>query len=81
MKKMLMFAAAAAVALTLCSCKSTFTSDGATLVPQVDADHPGYAAVLEHKNVRVAGQAQINVLFGLFAWGADGFADRSKLSS
>lgn len=80
MKKLSFVAFAAVLALTLCSCRSVFTSDGASMVPQVKACHPGYAAVLEHKTVRVSGTAQVNVLFGLFAWGADGFADNSKLS-
>lgn len=80
MKKLAFVAVAAILALTLCSCRNVFTSDGATMVPQVEACHPGYAAVLEHKAARVAGTAQVNVLFGLFAWGADGFADNSKLS-
>ena len=80
MKKLCFIAVAALLAFSLCSCKSVFSSDGATLVPQPEACHPGYAAVLQHKEVRVAGKAQINVLFGLFAWGADGFADNSKLS-
>lgn len=80
MKKLSLVAVFAVLALTLCSCKSVFTSDGASLIPQPESDHPGYAAILNHKNAAVSGTAQINVLFNFFAWGADGYADFSKLS-
>ena len=76
-----MFIAVVAAAFVFAGCTSVNTSSGATAVPQPDADHPGYAAEFTHKNERVQGNAQVNVLFGLFAWGADGFADYSKLST
>lgn len=81
MKKTIILAAAVVMAFVVTGCKSIHTSDGASIVPQVSADHPGYTATFSHKNVRVEGAAQINVLFGLFAWGVDGFADNSDLST
>ena len=75
------FLAIAAAAFVFSGCTSVNTSDGATAIPQPCADHPGYAATFKHQNVRVNGSAQVNVLFGIFAWGADGFADNSKLST
>ena len=81
MKKEFLLACAAVAAVVLTGCKSITTSDGASGVPQPESNHPGYAAKIVHKDVRVEGNAQINVLFGLFAWGAEGFADNSKLST
>ena len=81
MKKELMLACAALAAAVLTGCTSVVTSDGASGVPQPESDHPGYAAKIEHKDVRIEGESQINVLFGLFAWGTEGFADNSKLST
>ena len=70
-----------ALAAFLTGCVSVNSSDGATAIPQPSSCHPGYAAKFTHKNVRVEGKASVNVLFGLFAWGADGFADNSQLST
>ena len=78
-KTMLILAAAALFALT--GCVSVTTSEGATAVPQPDSCHPGYAAKFSLKDTRVQGSAQVNVLFGIFAWGANGFAENSKLSA
>lgn len=72
--------AAAATALFLSGCVSVNTSDGATQNPQISASHPGYEAVYTHKNTRVRGSAQINVLFNFITWGASEFADNSRLS-
>ena len=80
MKKFTLLAVAVFTALIFVGCKSVSTSDGATVVPQVEADHPGYAAKFDVKETRVTGEAQVNVLFGIFAWGTDGFAENSKLS-
>ena len=79
--KSLFFASIVASMFVLSGCVSVNTSDGATGVPQPNSCHPGYAAKFAHKNVRVEGSAQVNVLFGIFAWGTDGFADNSKLST
>ncbi len=79
--KKLSLLAVAALAFIFAGCTSIHTSDGATAVTQIEADHPGYAATFNHKDVRVEGCAQVNVLFGLFAWGTDGFADNSDLST
>ena len=81
MKKMIIAAVAAVLAVSFTGCKSVFTSDGATGIPQVGTAHPGYEATFSHKDVRVKGEAQVNVLFGLFAWGVDGFAENSDLST
>lgn len=80
MKKVFSLLIAGTVLLLLCSCQYVYTSDGASLVPQVEATHPGYEAVFTHQPKRVEGNAEINVLFGLFAWGEEGLADYSHLS-
>ena len=80
MKKVLLSAAVAAM-FVLTGCVSVNTSDGATSIPQPSSCHPGYAAKFAHKNTRVEGAATVNVLFGIFAWGTEGFADNSKLST
>lgn len=80
MKKTIVLMAVVAAALFFTGCVSVNTSDGANQIPQVAANHPGYTAKFAHKNTRVNGFAQINVLFNFFAWGADGFADNSQLS-
>lgn len=81
MKKALFFGSLCAIALCITGCTSINTSDGASPIPQINSDHPGYTATFQHKDVRVEGEAQINVLFGIFAWGGDGFADNCKLSA
>jgi len=80
MKKMFL-ACVSFAAIALTACTSIVTSDGANGVPQPASDHPGYDAVFSLKNDRVEGESQINVLFGLFSWGADGYADNSQLST
>ena len=80
MKKFTLIAVAAFAALIFVGCKSVSTSDGASVVPQVESDHPGYAAKFDIKETLVSGSAQVNVLFGIFAWGNNGFAENSKLS-
>ena len=81
MKKISILAFAAFAALIFTGCTSVVTSDGATAVPQVGTDHPGYAAEFSYKTERVKASAQVNVLFGIFAWGPDGFAENSDLST
>ena len=81
MKKKLILACISFAAVVLTGCTSIVTSDGANGVPQLASDHPGYDAIFTHKNTRVTGEAQINVLFGLFSWGAEGYADNSELST
>ena len=81
MKKMIVLAAMFLACAVITGCTSIHTSDGASVVPQIGADHPGYAATFTHKNVRVQGSAHVNVLFGIFAWGTEGFADNSQLST
>ena len=60
---------------------SVNSSDGASAVPQPKACHSGYAAKFEHKNVRAEGTATVNVLFNIFTWGAEGYADNTSLSA
>ena len=80
MKKAI-FAISAAALFILTGCVSVNTSDGATGVPQPDSTHPGYAAKFTHKDTRVSGSATVNILFGIFAWGTEGFADNTKFSN
>ena len=81
MKKFVLMSVAVATAFVVAGCISYNTSDAASLSPQVFADHPGYEANLDVQNTRVQGEATVNVLFGIFAWGTDGYADRTKMSS
>lgn len=69
-----------ATLIVLTGCTSFNTSDGASLVPQITTDHPGYEALLSVQNTRIQGSATINVLFGFLAWGATGYADDTRLS-
>ncbi len=82
MKKMLFLSTlAGAIALVATGCTSVVTSDGATAIPQPTTCADGYKAQFQHQNVRVTGNSQVNVLFGIFAWGANGFAENSDLST
>lgn len=81
MKKFVLMSVAAVTAFVVAGCVSYNTSDGATLSPIVSADHPGYEANLDVQNTRVQGEATVNVLFGIFAWGTDGYADRTNFAS
>jgi|GEM_PF-716412 len=80
-KKIALMSVAAAAVFCISGCVNFNTSDGASLVPQVAADHPGYEANLNVQNVSVQGEATLNVLFGIFAWGTDGYADCARLSA
>ena len=80
MKKMIVLLAAVVMTFVVTGCRSVFTSDGASAIPQISADHPGYAAVYSHKNVRVNGEAQVNVLLGILSWGTEGYADNANFS-
>ena len=80
MKKLTIFAAMA-IAAVMTGCTSIVnTSDSATLAQQPQITHPGYEAQYSLKDTRVKGQATLHVLFGLFAWGVNGFADNADLS-
>ncbi len=79
MKKIL-FLAVIAAAFVFTGCTSVNTSDGATAIPQPCTDGPGYTATFAKKTARVSGAADVKVLFGIFAWGAEGFADNAKFS-
>jgi len=81
MKKVIVFAAMAIAAFVMTGCTSVTTSDGASLMPVPRSTHPGYDAQYTLQDQRIAGKATIHVLFGLFAWGGDGFAENSELSS
>lgn len=82
MKKTLSLAALAGViAMIATGCTSVTTSDGAQGIVQPPTVNYGYKAEFAHKDARVNGNAKINVLFGLFAWGADGFAENCDLST
>lgn len=80
-KTILMSICAAAAAMFVTGCTSISTSDGAQGVVQPSTVNYGYKAEFQHKDIRVQGEAEINVLFGLFAWGANGFADNSDLTA
>ena len=81
MKKIFILVAMAVAAVVMTGCTTTTTSDGASLMPTPQSTHPGYEAQYDLKAQRVSGKATIHVLFGLIAWGADGFADNSELST
>ncbi len=81
MKKIaLYFMAVVACGAFMTGCKSTYTNDLAAdskhaMVPAV------YQLKIEHKDVKVEGSASLNVLFGMFSWGASAFADRTYLGA
>jgi len=81
MKKLTLLLGCVAAVGIMTGCTSFNTSDGASLMPQVSADHPGYEAKLSVGDKRIQGEATVNVLFGIFAWGTDGYADNTKLST
>ena len=81
MKKIIISAAMAIAAVVMTGCTVVTTSDGASQMPTPNATHPGYEAQYNLQDQRAEGNATIHVLFGLFAWGADGFADNSELST
>lgn len=81
MKKALIVAgmfALAGVVLTGCSSINTNDAAGSTKVAIVPAV---YEPVIKHSPQKVEGSAKMSVLFGIFAWGASNFADRTSLDS
>ena len=62
-------------------CTTINTSDGAESLALPETVSTGYQEYYTHKDQRVSGEGNVNVLFGIFAWGSDGFADNSDLSS
>lgn len=82
MKKMLLMSVCSAMIVVISAgCTSITTSESAQGVNQPQLVNDCYRAEFSHKNVRVKGDSQINVLFGIFTWGADGMAENSNLSS
>ncbi|WP_294504989.1 hypothetical protein [uncultured Victivallis sp.] len=85
MKKIVLLALFATAALFFAGCTSINTSDAGSMnvypatVGPVDSYRPLYKV---NEKERVSGQAQVNVLFGLFAWGdTSAFADNATLSA
>ena len=80
MRKIFYCTMLALLAGVFAGCSYTVSSNGAATVPPIDLDSPGYQAHYQLKNERIDGYAQVHVLFGLFAWGPDGFAEHSELA-
>ncbi|MDD2480214.1 MAG: hypothetical protein PHS31_10020 [Victivallaceae bacterium] len=82
MKKTFLLSICSAIFVILVSgCTSTITSDGAQKIVQPSTFNDDYKAEFQPKDTRVKGNAQINVLFGILSWGANGVAENSNLSS
>lgn len=85
MKKFVPLALFAVAALLFSGCTSINTSDAGSMnvypatVGPVDNYRPLYKV---NEKERVSGQAQVNVLFGIFAWGdTSAFADNATLAA
>lgn len=85
MKKITVLGLLATVTLVFTGCTSVNTSDAGSMnvypatVGPVDSYRPLYKV---NEKERVSGQAKVNVLFGLFAWGdTSAFADNATLSA
>lgn len=83
MKKSVSVFAALCAVIWLCGCTQINSSDAGSMnlypetVGPVDAYRPLYKV---NETKRVSGVAQVNVLFGIFAWGeSSGFADNTSL--
>ena len=72
---------AAAVLFSVVGCRSINTSDGAEGQMLPGTVSTGYQENYSHKEQRVSGVGNVYVLFWLFAWGSEGFADNSDLST
>ncbi len=83
MKKIAMcLVAVAAVAVVMTGCKSINTSDAGNmnLYPETYKPLYGYRPVFEvDTKAKVAGEANVHVLFGIFCWGASNFADNASV--
>ena len=83
MKKVFVLISAISMAVVLSACTTTNSSDGGSMniyprtVGPVDSYRPIYSV---NEKVRVSGEANVNVLFGIFTWG-DGsqFADNASI--
>ena len=85
MKKILLGLIGLACIAGITGCTSVNSSDGGNMsiypktVGPTDNYRPLYTV---DQNKRVSGKAQVNVLFGLFAWGDDAaFADNASISA
>lgn len=85
MKKITVLGLLATVTLVFTGCTSVNTSDAGSMnvypatVGPVDSYRPLYKV---NEKERVSGQAKVNVLFGIFAWGdTSAFADNATLSA
>ena len=83
MKKGIVLAVSAVVSMFFVGCSSINTSDAGSMnvypatVGPVDSYRPLYQV---NEKQRVNGQAKVNVLFGIFAWGdTSAFADNATL--
>ncbi len=66
------------LAIVATGCKSVNTNDGASAIA-TQAEPVKYEPVLELKNQKVSGEAEVHVLFGIFTWGQSTFADDTML--
>ena len=84
MKKFILLALCATASLFFAGCTSINTSDAGSMnvypatVGPVDSYRPLYKV---NERERISGEAKINVLFGIFAWGdTSAFADNASLT-
>lgn len=65
-----------AAALVLTGCTSVHTNDAARAFDAV-VRPAEFQSVIEAGEDKITGEAQLNVLFGIFSWGVSEFADRA----
>ncbi len=84
MKKIFVALAALTTALVFTACTTTNTSDAGKMNLYPDLYKPSYAyrPIYEvNTQTKVSGEAKIHVLFGIFTWGVDKFADNASVFS
>ena len=82
MKKFFAALAVLATALVFTACTTTNTSDAGKMNLYPDLYKPAYAyrPIYEvNTQTKVSGEAKIHVLFGIFSWGVDKFADNASV--
>ena len=81
MKKLYLSALAAVSAvMVMTGCTTVNNNDAANDFKAVMVPAK-FESVITHKDTKVSGEAQLNVLFSVFSWGVSEFADRSFESS
>jgi hypothetical protein len=76
-----MFVCFAAMLFLTTGCTSVTSNDGANAIGMENLKMPVYAPIITRSKKKVTGTSHLTVLFGIFSWGDNKFADNTTFSA